>query len=90
MDVPSRALALPSAPNADVPSGHGDIWRTSMTTTNENFVNSIDGALTPEQPAQAFTLAEQGDTDAKQDAGDAPTTTAATDNTSTDAHRARR
>jgi hypothetical protein len=54
-----------------------------MTATNENFFDSIDGALTPEQAAQAFALAEQGDTGGKPDAGGAPTTTAATDNTST-------
>jgi hypothetical protein len=54
-----------------------------MTATNENFFDSIHGALTPEQAAQAFALAEQGDTGGKPDAGGAPTTTAATDNTST-------
>lgn len=47
-----------------------------MTTSQESFYNSIEGALTPEQAAQAFALAASGDTVATAaDAGGAPATT---------------
>ncbi len=49
-----------------------------MTTSNESFYDSISGALTPEQAAQALALAESGDTGASAaDQGGAPATTAA-------------
>lgn len=54
-----------------------------MTATTESFFDSIDGALTPEQAAQAFALAEQGDIGTKPEPGGEPTTTAATDDKST-------
>lgn len=50
-----------------------------MTTSNESFYSSIDGALTPEQAAQALAMAESGDTGAKPEPGGAPATTAAPD-----------
>ncbi len=51
-----------------------------MTTSNESFYDSISGALTPEQAAQALALAESGDTGAKTpEPGGAPTTTTASD-----------
>lgn len=50
-----------------------------MTTSNESFYSSIDGALTPEQAAQALALAESGDTGLTPDPGGAPATTAAPD-----------
>lgn len=50
-----------------------------MTTSNEDFYGSIDGALTPEQAARALALAESGDTGARPEPGGAPTTTAAPD-----------
>jgi hypothetical protein len=51
-----------------------------MTTSHESFYSSIDGALTPEQAAQALALAESGDTGATAlENGGAPTTTAASD-----------
>lgn len=54
-----------------------------MTTSHDtNFFDDIDGALTPEQAAQALRLAESGDTGAQPDNGGAPTTTPATDETS--------
>lgn len=55
-----------------------------MTTSHDtNFFDDIDGALTPEQAAQALRLAETGDTGGKPDNGGAPTTTPANDETST-------
>lgn len=49
-----------------------------MTTSNESFYDSISGALTPEQAAQALALADSGDTGASAaDQGGAPATTAA-------------
>lgn len=54
-----------------------------MTTSQDtNFFDAIDGALTPEQAAQALRLAESGDTGAQPDNGGAPTTTPAADDTS--------
>ncbi len=50
-----------------------------MTTSNESFYSTIDGALTPEQAAQALALAESGDTGDKPETGGAPATTAAPD-----------
>jgi len=50
-----------------------------MTATTENFFDSIDGALTPEQAAQALALAEKGDTGTPTpEPGGEPTTTTAT------------
>lgn len=46
-----------------------------MTTSHDtNFFDDIDGALTPEQAAQALRLAESGDTGAKPENDGAPTT----------------
>lgn len=54
-----------------------------MTTSHDtNFFDDIDGALTPEQAAQALRLAESGDTGGKPDNGGAPTTTPAADDKS--------
>ena len=50
-----------------------------MTATTDNFFDSINGALTPEQALQALRLEEQGDTGVKPETGGAPTTTTATD-----------
>ena len=51
-----------------------------MTTSQESFYSSIDGALTPEQAAQALAMAASGDTGDKPEPGGAPATTAAPDN----------
>lgn len=50
-----------------------------MTTSHESFYSSIDGALTPEQAAQALALAESGDTGDKPEPGGEPATTAVPD-----------
>lgn len=49
-------------------------------TTHEDFFSNIDGALSPEQAAQALALAESGDTGAVPETGGAPATTPAEDN----------
>lgn len=49
-----------------------------MTTSHESFYSSIDGALTPEQAAQALALAGSGDIGVKPESGGAPATTTAT------------
>lgn len=53
-----------------------------MTTSQDSFYESIDGALTPEQAVQALALAEQGDTGAQPDNSGAPSTAPAPANTS--------
>ncbi|WP_418118286.1 hypothetical protein [Variovorax sp. 350MFTsu5.1] len=50
-----------------------------MTATTDNFFDSINGALTPEQALQALSLEEKGDIGGKPDDGGAPATTTATD-----------
>ena len=50
-----------------------------MTATTDNFFDSINGALTPEQALQALSLEEKGYPGGKPEDGGAPTTTTATD-----------
>lgn len=47
------------------------------TNTADDFYSNIDGALTPEQAAQALALAEQGDTGTQPDNSGAPSTATA-------------
>lgn len=58
-----------------------------MTTSHTDFFDDIEGALTPEQAAQALAMAAQGDTPAPAavESGGAPATTTAPDDKSTGA-----
>lgn len=53
-----------------------------MTTSQDSFYESIEGALTPQQAVQALALAEQGDTGAQPDNSGAPSTAPAPASTS--------
>lgn len=48
-------------------------------TTQQDFYDNIDGALTPEQAAQAYALAATGDTSAELENSGVPATTTATE-----------
>lgn len=48
-----------------------------MTTSQDSFYESIEGALTPQQAVQALALAEQGDTGTQPDNGGVPSPTTA-------------
>lgn len=72
------------APDCNPFSGHGDMWRESMKTSNEDFYQAIDGPLTAEQAAQALALEQPGDTGGKPETGGEPTSTTSADDKKTD------